>query len=444
MAKIWFSTPEGDEKSYKLDKFRTLRIGRDPGNDIVLRDARVSRQHAQIVYERGFFVIHDLSSANGTYVNGRRVRVAPLSDGAEMRLGNTLARFSEEVPEPEPPPQPTVTFDLDDARRRGATPDPDSLSTSKHEKSNPPVDLQKKTDAHKPLSHPGTERVRERVTELEFPVLDDSGDQTGEIPAGPDTKSENDHGPPSPPGEESRQEDAFRLTRYLIDVAAPDRDRATVRNEAEQPLFYFRRQTDLVGCVAAVMAGIVITAGVAASFILVSEHTILPALLAIALMLGFSTVILWLVPRKHFYVYDDAAMKHVALLAWQESRFSFPSLRYSARLGDGTVIAAFERRASSRLGRHRWWIYDRHGTAIGSATETSFVRAFFHNFLGSLFGIFRSDFRIVAHGLPVGVVKLDAGPLDRRILDLTADAHTTFDRRIALVLAVIIDRIEAR
>src|SRR5512140_3695 len=345
MAKIWFSTPEGDEKSYKLDKFRTLRIGRDPGNDIVLRDARVSRQHAQIVYERGFYVIHDLSSANGTYVNGRRVRVAPLSDGAEMRLGNTLARFSEEVPEPDPPPQQTVTFDLDDSRRRGKTPDPDSLSTSQHEKSNPPVDLQKKTDAHQPVSRPAPGRVRERVTELEFPVIDeDVADQTGEVGGDPDKKTENDHGPPSPSSEESRQKDPFRLTRYLIDVAAPDRDRATVRNEAEQPLFYFRRQTDLVGCVAAVMAGIVVTAGVAASIVLVSEHTLLPALLAIALMVAFAAVILWLVPRKHFYVYDDDAMKHVALLAWQESRFSFPSLRYSARLGDGTVIAAFERR----------------------------------------------------------------------------------------------------
>lgn len=443
MAKIWFSTPEGDEKSYKLDKFRTLRIGRDPGNDIVLRDARVSRQHAQIVYERGFYVIHDLSSANGTYVNGRRVRVAPLSDGAEMRVGNTLARFSEEVPEPEPPPQPTVTFDLDDERRRGSAPDPDSLSTSQHEKSTPPVDLQKKTDSHKPVAH-ANGRIPERVTELEFQIVDDTGDDTSDVGGGSGKKSENDHGPPLPSSEESRQEDPFRLTRYLIDVAAPDRDRATVRNEAEQPLFYFRRHTDLVGCVAAVMAGIVVVAGAAASVILVSESSVFPALLAVALMVAFAAVILWLVPRKHFYIYDDPAMKHVALLAWQESRFSFPSLRYSARLGDGTVLAGFERRASSRLGRHRWWIYDRHGSPVGSATESSLVRAFFHNFLGSLFGIFRSDFRIVANGRPVGVVRLDAGPLDRRILDLNEDPHATFDRRIALVLAVIIDRVEAR
>lgn len=442
MAKISFSSPEGDEKSYKLDKFRTLRIGRDPGNDIVLRDARVSRQHAQVVYERGFFVIHDLSSANGTYVNGRRVGVAPLADGAEMRLGNTLARFSEEVPEPEPPPQQTVTFDLDDERRRGSPPDLDSLSTSQHEKSNP-VDAVRRTSPL-PIQRQPAERVPGRVTELEMPVLNDRADETGDVPSGPDNKSENDHGPPRISNEGSRQDEKFRLTRYLIDVAAPDRDRATVRNEAEEPLFYFRRHTDLVGCVASLMASIVVVAGLAASVIFISERSLFPAVLATSLTLAFAALILWLVPRKHFYVYDDEAMKQIVLLAWQESRFSFPALRYSARLGDGTVLAGFERRASSRIARHRWGIFDRHGEPIGHATETSLVRAFFHNFLGSLFGILRSDFRIVAHGKPVGFVRLEAGPLDRRIVDLTADPHVTLDRRIALVLGVIIDRVEAR
>ena len=50
------------------------------------------------MFERGFFVLHDLASANGTYVNGKRVRVAPLTHGAKLRLGNSYGRFSEELP----------------------------------------------------------------------------------------------------------------------------------------------------------------------------------------------------------------------------------------------------------------------------------------------------------------------------------------------------------
>ncbi|HXG58405.1 MAG TPA: FHA domain-containing protein [Thermoanaerobaculia bacterium] len=107
MAKLFFVGLDGTEKSYRLQTHRPFTIGRDPGNDIILRDPKVSRHHAEIVFERGFFVLHDLASANGTYVNGKRVRVAPLTHGARLRLGNTYGRFSEELPtESDSPPFP--------------------------------------------------------------------------------------------------------------------------------------------------------------------------------------------------------------------------------------------------------------------------------------------------------------------------------------------------
>ena len=98
MAKIFFVGLDGAEKSYRLQTHRPFTLGRDPGNDIILRDPKVSRHHAEIVFERGFFVLHDLASANGTYVNAKRVRVAPLTHGARLRMGNTYGRFSEELP----------------------------------------------------------------------------------------------------------------------------------------------------------------------------------------------------------------------------------------------------------------------------------------------------------------------------------------------------------
>src|SRR5438874_6335111 len=98
MAKLFFVGLDGTERSYRLQTHRPFTVGRDPGNDIILRDPKVSRHHAEIVFERGFFVLHDLASANGTYVNGKRVRVAPLTHGAKLRLGNSHGRFSEELP----------------------------------------------------------------------------------------------------------------------------------------------------------------------------------------------------------------------------------------------------------------------------------------------------------------------------------------------------------
>jgi len=98
MAKLFFVGLDGTEKSYRLQTHRPFTVGRDPGNDIILRDPKVSRHHAEIVFERGFFVLHDLASANGTYINGKRVRVAPLTHGAKLRMGNSYGRFSEELP----------------------------------------------------------------------------------------------------------------------------------------------------------------------------------------------------------------------------------------------------------------------------------------------------------------------------------------------------------
>ena len=98
MAKLFFVGLDGTEKSYRLQTHRPFTVGRDPGNDIILRDPKVSRHHAEIVFERGFFVLHDLASANGTFVNNKRIRIAPMTHGAKVRMGNSFGRFSEELP----------------------------------------------------------------------------------------------------------------------------------------------------------------------------------------------------------------------------------------------------------------------------------------------------------------------------------------------------------
>jgi pSer/pThr/pTyr-binding forkhead associated (FHA) protein len=140
MAKLFFVGLDGTEKSYRLQTHRPFTVGRDPGNDIILRDPKVSRHHAEIIFERGFFVVHDLTSANGTYINGKRVRVAPLTHAAKVRMGNTYGRFSEELPtesdgvsaasaEPFEQPLPVPTSEFPAAV--------ESLPTSAHERFNP-------------------------------------------------------------------------------------------------------------------------------------------------------------------------------------------------------------------------------------------------------------------------------------------------------------------
>jgi hypothetical protein len=69
----------------------SVTIGREDDNLIVLADGRASRHHATIEDRAGTLVIHDLHSANGTFVNGRRVAgTQVLRQGDAIRIGDTF------------------------------------------------------------------------------------------------------------------------------------------------------------------------------------------------------------------------------------------------------------------------------------------------------------------------------------------------------------------
>jgi len=79
-------SPSGSESRAALDRL-PFCIGREAGNELVLRDSRASRRHAQIVAEDGGYVIEDLKSAYGTFVNGRRVERAKLRASDRIEFG---------------------------------------------------------------------------------------------------------------------------------------------------------------------------------------------------------------------------------------------------------------------------------------------------------------------------------------------------------------------
>jgi len=91
----WFVMRSGPRagKQFGLSTGRNI-IGRDASRcDLILDDASVSAQHAQVRYERGQFVIYDLASTNGTFVNNRRIQRQSLMDNDVVRLGNTTLVF---------------------------------------------------------------------------------------------------------------------------------------------------------------------------------------------------------------------------------------------------------------------------------------------------------------------------------------------------------------
>jgi len=73
---------------------QTRRIGRVPGNDIVIPHLSVSRQHAELRTMPGESRIVDLGSHNGTFVNEQRVTEAVLAEGDTVGFGDTTFRLT--------------------------------------------------------------------------------------------------------------------------------------------------------------------------------------------------------------------------------------------------------------------------------------------------------------------------------------------------------------
>jgi adenylate cyclase len=93
MAKLLLSTAEG-QQAIELRAVNSL--GRHPNNTIQLLDKIVSKEHCIVEIREGRYVLRDLGSLNGTYVNGDRVRgETPIKHGDEIALGSTRARFDD-------------------------------------------------------------------------------------------------------------------------------------------------------------------------------------------------------------------------------------------------------------------------------------------------------------------------------------------------------------
>lgn len=81
---------------YDLRRDGSTSIGRARANDIVVDDVACSNEHCRVRPEEGRFVLHDLQSTNGTFVNERRIATHALDAGDVVQVGETHLTFSRE------------------------------------------------------------------------------------------------------------------------------------------------------------------------------------------------------------------------------------------------------------------------------------------------------------------------------------------------------------
>jgi pSer/pThr/pTyr-binding forkhead associated (FHA) protein len=87
---------EGKRSSVHLTGRVSVTFGRAAEADVIIPDTKVSRIHAEIKPWDGEFVIKDLKSRNGIFVNGVRVEVAVLKSGDVIRIGPTEFQVGKE------------------------------------------------------------------------------------------------------------------------------------------------------------------------------------------------------------------------------------------------------------------------------------------------------------------------------------------------------------
>jgi transcriptional regulator with GAF, ATPase, and Fis domain len=85
-------TLRGKTKEFEFDQ-SVVRIGALEDNDLVIEDDTVSRNHCKIVQEDNAYVLVDLNSTNGTFINRVRIREAFLKPDCTIGLGNTEVKF---------------------------------------------------------------------------------------------------------------------------------------------------------------------------------------------------------------------------------------------------------------------------------------------------------------------------------------------------------------
>jgi pilus assembly protein CpaF len=115
MFSVLIAEKGGGSQSQTFEKAE-VNIGRIQGNDIVLAKGNVSKHHSRIVFKDGKFIVLDLRSTNGTYVNGKRIAAPQVVRSSDkiyigdyiltVRPGADDEAASEEFADEPPSPDP--------------------------------------------------------------------------------------------------------------------------------------------------------------------------------------------------------------------------------------------------------------------------------------------------------------------------------------------------
>jgi pilus assembly protein CpaF len=201
MISIIISEKGGAERRERYDQ-NEVTIGRVKGNDVLLPKGNVSKRHARLIVRDGRYIVTDLKSTNGTYVNHRRITHATLvREGDRIYIGDFVLRIEGELGAHSSVPASPGSFTPDSSAGLSRSPSNSSVASA------PPYDV---THAPGPLEDVVSHFPIEHDPDDSSPMLDVPGPprvptgfktgQTGSTPAASSAPQTNEQARGSNPG----------------------------------------------------------------------------------------------------------------------------------------------------------------------------------------------------------------------------------------------------
>jgi uncharacterized protein YxjI len=150
--------------------------------------------------------------------------------------------------------------------------------------------------------------------------------------------------------------------------------------------------------------------------------------------------------KAHVGIYADESKRRKVLDLRQDSAWAVINLSFTLLDEQGQTLALFKRQGWMSMIRRTWSIQDAQGRELAMAQEDSLVKALMRRipYLEIIGDFFRTNFVLTRQGQQFGefVRRFTIG--DKYVLDLTGDPMRSFDRRIAVALAILLDTAETR
>jgi len=251
--------------------------------------------------------------------------------------------------------------------------------------------------------------------------------------------------PPAPDVDHAFDRDVFLLRERIFTITS----KYEVWAEDGTPILYVERPTypirTLVAFFVAIVTTLLVIGWAGAPLAREGSEGFLLLVFPLAAFV-FLMVSMSLRPLRHVTIYRDESRREPLLRVLQDQRVAFLTRTYTIVTAAGDPLAKLRKTYLHNVIRKRWYVQSPAGAPMAMAIEDSMVLSLLRRVLGPFFGFLRTNFVFVRgqDDEVFGEFNRKFTLLDRYVLDLSADAERTFDRRIALALGVMLDTGERR